>query len=965
MPFPLVLSRYREIASDVARTLVSSRSHEAFAVWPFEVIVASGGVSEAIGREVVTRSGGPVAGLRLQTLDQLARRVLNDAGEYPRVANDAERRLAMRAAAAAGGDAILETRGIASMLERSYRDIRDSGLTLDAVRLRNRERGRLLMRAWREYERLIATTGAIDPAELLLRAAKAIDGGAGVAPQLLAGFYDMTGAQLALVEALARAGKLAAAYVPAREGTAYRFARPLLERLERAGGRTEGSAERIAEPVAESSRPPAAAWDAVEYERRDVELRAVCAAIGKQLAQGTRSIGIVARAIDADDAALLRRYAAEHGFRITLADDLPLTAHRFGRAIATLLRLRERNFPRADVLEIVRDGFRTETALDVTRIDEETRRARIAGGSSAELQTITHRRPAVDHYIALVAELEPLAARAAWSTLLPELTRRFRCETATDFLAADAIDAVAELFRRAERMGRFDAASVIDALEQVILTLPRDGETPLVWCGDVMQFRGRTFDHLYAIRMQENLFPQRRVDDPLVPDSDRRQLGIHEIGDGRAEEQMLFQLLFDGTERALHFSFAANDGFGKLLRPSQLVRNFAVAEMPGRKQELLNDFGACFRAAPVTAPPGARSEPRRRALQLLTQAGTRSMFDGYIADPELRQRFRDRLASLSPSRLEDFGECPQKFLLRHILDVREIEDPEHELQIDHREKGTLLHGVLESFYKELTAADYEEPARILPRLPRRLAQKLEQSVDAALDAMEAAAPPFNRNIRAIERRATKRNLREFVANDLAELIGSGLRPRHFEYRFGPKYGVEAGHPEAFTIDARGIPLRVEGSIDRIDTDGTAFRIVDYKSGKAGRHDKLAKKIDRGVRLQLPLYAMAVASFFHADPAHVSGTIKPLVLGNSNFDFELAEKQDALRGTLDVFAAAIVRGAFPAFPNQKDEDFNSCKYCPARLGCRTRHDRDEASLVAEWGEPLTLLRDLLASAEPQP
>ena len=55
--------------------------------------------------------------------------------------------------------------------------------------------------------------------------------------------------------------------------------------------------------------------------------------------------------------------------------------------------------------------------------------------------------------------------------------------------------------------------------------------------------------------------------------------------------------------------------------------------------------------------------------------------------------------------------------------------------------------------------------------------------------------------------------------------------------------------------------------DRIDADssgGDTLRIVDYKSGKAARHKDLGGKIDRGIRLQLALYAMAVASFFERE-----------------------------------------------------------------------------------------------------
>src|SRR4051812_43606821 len=104
---------YRDLAAAIDARLSESPQQE--------VIVASAGLSSAITAELLRGRGG-VAGLRLQTIDAFARRLLNDAGEYPRVASNAERRLAMRLAVRTVDDPMMETRGIDSMLERTYRD---------------------------------------------------------------------------------------------------------------------------------------------------------------------------------------------------------------------------------------------------------------------------------------------------------------------------------------------------------------------------------------------------------------------------------------------------------------------------------------------------------------------------------------------------------------------------------------------------------------------------------------------------------------------------------------------------------------------------------------------------------------------------------------------------------------------------------------------------------------------------
>jgi RecB family exonuclease len=880
--------RYRDLAGAIAARLNAAPQQE--------VIVASAGLAGAITAELLRGRAG-VAGLRLQTIDAFARRLLNDAGEYPRVASDAERRLAMRMAVRTVDDPMMETRGIASMLERTYRDLRDGGLTLAQFEPR-RPRTRLALHAWREYERLIAQLGAIDPADLLDRAAALAPN---AKPQIVAGFYDMTAMQMRLIDAL----PVEAVYVPAGDAP---FAQAFIQHFS-----FEGRAE----------ARPTLVPEVRQYENRIEEMRGVCEEIAKLIDGGVapRDIGVVARTLDAYDVHLLHRFAAEHGFTTTAEATTPLIAQRIGRGVATLLRLREDDFPRAAVIELLRDGFQPKRRVKIDDVDLAMRKAHVAGGTSDALRHFAS-KPFVDDYLAILAELETLAPNGSLSgrdaaALLHNLAGRFEIETDGDAAAVDAIDEVAALFRRVAAW-RFDVPALIDSLEQPQLRA-ESCELRAVWAGDVMHFRGRSFTHLFAVRMQDDLFPQRRVEDPILSDADRREIGLREIGDGRDEERLLFQLLLDGASTAIGFSFAGSDGFGKVLRRSVLLRELGSPFVVGRSSWL-------------DQRPTSNNE---RQLQLLAKSGTQSMFDGYLFaagdDEAVRTRLEAALQTISPTQLEDFGECPQKFLLKHVLGARDVEDPEHELQMNARDKGKVDHGILERFYRQVTADGVE--------LDPSLAERVDALVDETYDNLEREMPPFNRTMREIERAATRRILRDFLARDIADLRANGLRPQEFEYQ----------------CEAIVEGIHVKGWIDRIDAGAGRYRVIDYKGGKATRHKDLGKKIDRGVRLQLPLYAIAVAQRFGADD--VSGAIKPLVFPEvkaDKFAFELREKEAAVRGTIELFANAIVDGRFPAFPADTDKDFNACKYCPVSHSCRTRHDLTEKYAIVHYGDARTLL-----------
>ncbi|HEX8616707.1 MAG TPA: hypothetical protein VF911_03880, partial [Thermoanaerobaculia bacterium] len=605
----------------------------------------SRGVAEAVSQELLALLPNGVAGVRLHTLEELAQRMLAAAGQTPRVPTDVERRLAMRTAVRAVDHPMMESRGVAAMLERAYRDVRDSGITLaDLTRrangtrgLRNPRRTEAIVRAWNEYEKLIAQLNAIDAADRMRAAASLLsaDGKrAAVRPQLLAGFYDMTGAQWQLVESLLRAERIGAIWVPTEEPFAQNFIRAL-----------RPYADVVREPALAIAKAEAAA---VQYETRLDELRDVCARIAALLANGTpaREIGIVARSLEPYDTKLLNRFAAEHGFATTAGDEIPLAAHRIGRGAITLLRLRERGFLRTEVLELVRDGLHVRTRFDVDELDAATRRARIAGGTSEELRPLRNRARAIDQYIELVKELEELTA----ATIEPEkLASLFRLETEHDLAAAETLDRIAAVFRRALVWNKgFDVNAFIDAIthetmagNDLAATAAFDPR-PLVWCGELLRFRGRSFAHLFAVRIEDDVFPQRRNEDPLLPDSDRALLGVREIGNGKEEEELLLSLLYAATPH-LHFSFATGDGFGKVLRKSRFLRAVARSPLPVAAD------------APAAMPTlGARQRAtgnHHRQLQLLAKAGTNGPVDGYVG------ALPRQLEALSPTQLEDFGEC--------------------------------------------------------------------------------------------------------------------------------------------------------------------------------------------------------------------------------------------------------------------------------------------------------------------
>ena len=203
----------------------------------------------------------------------------------------------------------------------------------------------------------------------------------------------------------------------------------------------------------------------------------------------------------------------------------------------------------------------------------------------------------------------------------------------------------------------------------------------------------------------------------------------------------------------------------------------------------------------------------------------------------------------SATELERFADCSSAWLVERVVDPKRIDaEPDPLL------RGQVVHTTLNRFYAVLPRELDAE--RVTP-----------ENLDAALalvrrcldDALESGVRLDLTDLQKAELRHTLlADLEGFVRDEAASEVA--FVPRRLEVSFGS----DRAAPELQRGLELGDGLWLSGKIDRIDIDPYSARgiVQDYKSGK-GAHS--ARDIDRELRLQIPLYVLALRDLVGLEP----------------------------------------------------------------------------------------------------
>lgn len=249
---------------------------------------------------------------------------------------------------------------------------------------------------------------------------------------------------------------------------------------------------------------------------------------------------------------------------------------------------------------------------------------------------------------------------------------------------------------------------------------------------------------------------------------------------------------------------------------------------------------------------------RRIAAEQVRAGREFSSFDGALADSELLRQLGVRFGRehvFSATQLNLYGQCPFRFFIERIL---EMKSPERaELDLEAMDRGRLLHEILYRFFREHLGERLLESQRDACR------RQLESIAMESFREFARSKPPLSEKLWEIQRQSMLGDLLALLDFEIENQSEHGeLRPHWLELPFGMKDEHRPMSQEPAVPNVRlsrdGDVVEIRGRIDRVDrSDDGKFVAYDYKS----RSTPEIQSIEDGLDFQIPIYVMALQQHF--------------------------------------------------------------------------------------------------------
>jgi len=603
----------------------------------------------------------------------------------------------------------------------------------------------------------------------------------------------------------------------------------------------------------------------------------------------------------------------------------------------------------------------------------------------------------------LLPELVALPSRGQVSEFVERFLGAYAAVTADTEEREGVLSAVRSLVGVSPLTGKISLERFLELVHGVLegrrrKTRPFEQGGPALL--SAMNARGLRHRVVIVPGLVEKEFPLSRRQDPILLDAERERLNRTRGGDplaslpikgrGTAEERLLFRLAVSSASEIAILSFPRLDpatarprvasyfllramealtgipyDYEKLDTSPHVKRIPLSRRFPKSRRDALTreEFNGCSVLSAIdTGDPAEIAyliDGQSRLRRLLEMEETRwkrpffTRYDGVLSTEAARDAARGLSGythdgplpgrTIAATALEEYARCPFRFMMRHVLSIEPLEEPEDPLELPPLDRGRLYHRLLQQFLRDLRSKE---------RLP--LGPESRDDLVRTAVRLVRSGPWISSGLRGaqiLELRALLSNLALWLAHELSD--ASDLVPAFFEARFGGR-GRPGDDPlfsreqtVAFSA-AFGVRVEFAGRIDRIDMseDAMRARVVDYKTGKPPRatrrsarddtNDQVRIVLDRGRRLQLPVYLKAArAMFADASPkTRVESVEYHYITGERGTEVhrfaahELDEREEAFRTAVGLIVRGIAAGMYFPYP----EEERTCAYCEYADAC---------------------------------